>query len=169
MEKKGYIPIEECVDRGIYRIHSRNLEVGAYIAAKAEFIGIREKLGDEYLFGEFHWDTGAPFGTVKPKELLGMVPDDIEVKEHADGYHDYETRRRVELDETPDPDGKYTYKGTRVKGWYFVDSGTDEGQEIAGCITMYQPLFDLLKNEYQDKKGPIGSPEGQSQDTSPDL
>jgi len=80
---KKYIPIDQCVDRGVYRIKSRNLSMGVYRAEVQGFIGIRLKFDDRYLFTEYHYDTGAPFGTVKPKEQIGMLPDNIDCRELA--------------------------------------------------------------------------------------
>jgi hypothetical protein len=67
---RKYIPLEECKDGYLYRISSRNLAFGVYRAEAKGFVGIREKFGNEYLFTEFHYDTGAPFGTVFPKKEL---------------------------------------------------------------------------------------------------
>ena len=71
---KKYIPIPECVNGGFYRIDSRNLSFGVYSEKTKGFVGIREKFGDEYLFTEYHYDTGPPFGTVFPEELLERCP-----------------------------------------------------------------------------------------------
>lgn len=73
----NYIPLNECIDRGIYRIHSRNLSVGVFRESTKGFIGIRYKFGDEYLFEEYHYDNGPPYGTVDPKEQIGVLPDEI--------------------------------------------------------------------------------------------
>jgi hypothetical protein len=82
-----YIPVDECQDRRLYRIHSRNLNiVGVYNAEHQGFIGIREKFGSRYLFMEFHWDTGMPFGTVQPDESTPeILPDDILLAERLEG------------------------------------------------------------------------------------
>lgn len=42
----------EYIDRRLYRLRSRNLSAGVYAANLGEFIGIRDKMGDRYLFGE---------------------------------------------------------------------------------------------------------------------
>lgn len=72
-----HIPIEECKHGGLYRISSRNLSLGVFNEAAQGFIGVRGKFGCYYLFTEYHWDIGVPFGTVRPEELLEMVPDEI--------------------------------------------------------------------------------------------
>jgi len=61
---------EDCKERVLYRIHSRNLEFGVFDAQDGGFIGLREKFGETYIFKEFHYDNGAPFGTVRPEEAL---------------------------------------------------------------------------------------------------
>jgi len=72
-----YIPISECKRGTIYRLHSRNLSYGVFVPEDGNgFIGIREKLGSRYLFTEYHYDNGPPFGTVRPLEVVGSVDDD---------------------------------------------------------------------------------------------
>ncbi len=68
------IPVSECVEGGFYRISSRNLSFGVFVKEWSGFIGVREKFFCEFLFTEFHHDTGPPFGTVVPKEYLGQCP-----------------------------------------------------------------------------------------------
>lgn len=78
----NYIPSEECIDRHLYRINSRNLRTGVFREETGGFVGIRTKFGDRFLFEEFHWDNGEPYGTVKPIEDMGVVlPDDVELEE----------------------------------------------------------------------------------------
>jgi hypothetical protein len=67
------------VTRGIYQIHSRNLDIAVYDGREG-FIGIREKFGSTYLFTEYAWEQGPPFGTVRVEgrvhvgDLLPHVP-----------------------------------------------------------------------------------------------
>ncbi len=73
------IQLTECKHGYLYKIYSRNLTQGVFNKNTKGFVGIRDKFGREYLFTEFHWDTGAPFGTVKPIELIEKCPvDNIE-------------------------------------------------------------------------------------------
>lgn len=69
-----YIPLAKCKHGWLYKIESRNLILGVYREDKKGFVGIRQKFGQEFLFVEFHWDTGAPFGTVKPQKRLEQCP-----------------------------------------------------------------------------------------------
>lgn len=69
-----YIPLAQCKDHYTYIIRSRNLIVGVFRESTGGFMGIREKFGSEYLFEEFHYDTGAPFGTVRPVRVLEQCP-----------------------------------------------------------------------------------------------
>ena len=103
-------PIYRCKEGVIYELHSRNLQCGVFVKAKAGFIGIREKYGERFVFMERHWNTGAPFGTAKPLRRIGVVPKSIPLQECL-GTMDKTTKRRVE------PVGEYD------KGWCFVDTG----------------------------------------------
>ncbi len=69
-----YISLSDCKHGWLYEIMSRNLTMGVFRKDRNGFVGIREKLGDVYLFVENHWDTGAPFGTVKPLKLVEQCP-----------------------------------------------------------------------------------------------
>jgi hypothetical protein len=77
------IPIEDCIFGRVYKIRCRNLSYGVY-DGDSGFIGIRTKFGSRYLFTEYHWDAGAPFGTVRKQEDTGInVPNNINIKDHA--------------------------------------------------------------------------------------
>jgi len=79
--KEDYMPLDQCKKGYLYKIDSRNLSYGVY-DGKQGFIGIREKFGSKYLFTEFHYDQGAPYGTVFPEKELEQVPDRIEICEY---------------------------------------------------------------------------------------
>ena len=68
------IPIDQCQHGWLYRVYSRNLNLGVYRESDRGFVGIREKMGHRFLFTEFHWDTGAPYGTANPLEQLCECP-----------------------------------------------------------------------------------------------
>jgi hypothetical protein len=76
MKHENYIELHQCKKGYLYRISSRNLSIGAY-DGKEGFVGIREKFGNRYLFTEYHYDQGAPFGTVFPLEEIGPLPDNL--------------------------------------------------------------------------------------------
>lgn len=73
-ETPNRIPLSECRHGGLYRIDARNFSLGVFNEHLQGFIGIREKFFDYFLFTEYHWDTGAPYGTVSPLEFLEMCP-----------------------------------------------------------------------------------------------
>ena len=81
MEENTYIPLVECKDRMLYRLSSRNLSLGVYCAENNGFIGLRSKFGSQFLFTEYHWDTGAPYGTACPLEQLEALPAEIALSE----------------------------------------------------------------------------------------
>lgn len=130
------IPLDQCEHGYLYRIRSRNLMTGVFNKESNGFIGIREKFGNEYLFTEYHWDTGAPFGTVHPVEKLAKVPDDIEIKESL-GSFDEVTDRRVAFDKPVAGGGK---------GWYFVDTG-EASQDISAIHRGNRKLEDWIRSQ----------------------
>lgn len=68
------IPADECVRGHLYRLRSRNLVLGVFDGREG-FVGLRYKFDDEpFLFTEYHYDRGAPFGTARPEEALGPCP-----------------------------------------------------------------------------------------------
>ena len=80
------IKMADCVDRGLYRLRSRNLTLGVYRAEVKGFIGIREKFGPLYLDTEYLWEPGPPFGTARSMTFVEQCPVEIEVSEgQSDG------------------------------------------------------------------------------------
>lgn len=69
---------DQCKNRQFYRIRSRNLNFGVFREETGGFFGLRQKFDYIYVFEEFHWDNGPPYGTVTPlEELPEALPDDI--------------------------------------------------------------------------------------------
>lgn len=106
----GMILLSECRPRWLYFIDSRNLTLGVYDEQQKGFIGIRTKFRARFLDTEYHWDTGAPFGTAKPYVALEPLPDDIDLDTSseklrvwldeaefrlADSVTEYENKRRA--------------------------------------------------------------------------
>lgn len=85
MRDKNCIELENCIDGHLYELNSRNLSYGIFTKFNNGFLGIRTKFGHRYLFTEFHWDTGEPFGTASPLKDLGNSPFKLESTaiEHA--------------------------------------------------------------------------------------
>lgn len=71
-----YLPIDQMKSGHLYRIGARNASYGIWVEEEKGFIISRHKFTANYLFVEYHWDTGAPHGTVKPWEDLGRTPFD---------------------------------------------------------------------------------------------
>jgi hypothetical protein len=73
-ENVNYIPIVQCRDSYLYFIIARNSNLGIYNEKDKSFTISRFKFKLNYLFEEDHWDTGEPFGTVKPlKEICEVA------------------------------------------------------------------------------------------------
>ena len=69
------LPIDQCRDRKLYRVTSRNLTLAVFVADTKHFLGLREKFGYVFVDEEFHYELG---GTVRPtEELDATVPDTI--------------------------------------------------------------------------------------------
>ncbi len=128
------VPIKDCIPGRVYRIRSRNLSFGVY-DGKEGFIGIRQKFGDRYLFTEYHWDQGEPFGTVYSQLDLGIdVPDNIPLAESLETI-DKKTQRPVCFDK-PVADGG--------RGWFFLD--TNEASELIRPVSVSnKELFEFLE------------------------
>lgn len=125
---EAFIPKEATIPRGVYLLNSRNIFVGVY-DGDGGFIGIRRKFHDEFLFAEYHWDNGPPYGTVKPYKFLMMLPEDIEVRESS-------PRTCNNCGALVD----WTAEG----GWYHTEPAED-CTELDPVGHIYKPLFDFLK------------------------
>ena len=93
-----YLPIDQLEDSCADLVHARNNYIGIWRASDSAFVILREKLGRLFLFPEFHWDTGEPFGTAKPfVKISGPVGRTREVLDemHARiAYPEYMARTR---------------------------------------------------------------------------
>ena len=78
MNEQEYIPLNECFEGVLYVIKARNANIGIFNVISNCFIIRRIKFGEVFLFQEFHWDTGEPYGTVKPLKILEAVPQEFE-------------------------------------------------------------------------------------------
>lgn len=123
----AYLKLEECKSGCVYELHSRNLSVGVF-DGKDGFIGIRKKFGYRYLFKEYHWDQGPPFGTVKPARQIGEVPIGVPIEESL-GTVDSATRRSVSFDDE--------------RRWYFEDTG-ESSKDICPVNVCNDELFKVL-------------------------
>lgn len=70
----SYITIPNLKPGFIYKIRARNAQFGIWLPQRNSFLISRTKFGNNYLFEEYHWDTGSPHGTVKPLEEIEESP-----------------------------------------------------------------------------------------------
>jgi hypothetical protein len=91
-EDNPRVPIDKCISRRLYKLGCRNLTYGVYDGNEG-FIGIRQKFKHRFLFTEYHWDQGPPWGTVHTVVDTGIdLPEDIELRETIDvGEHSFTT------------------------------------------------------------------------------
>jgi hypothetical protein len=136
--------MDQCVKGGVYRIHSRNLSLGVYDGNQG-FIGIRYKFGDRYLFTEYHWDQGPPYGTVHPIEKIGDLPPEIPCEEVLGSFATHpvtgqeEEVKRHDLKEGEAPHGERHG---------FADEWAKDGTRLPDKLYPYlktnKQLFDFL-------------------------
>ena len=144
------IALENCKDRYLYKIASRNLAYGVFDITQNGFIGIREKFGSRYLFVEYHWDTGEPFGTVSPIHVLDPLPENIACCDEL-GTLDKLTGRPfiTKFESLPD--------GTNKRHKFFTDvepyEAIPESQETHGVIIHNDALFDWLDSKEKEYAG----------------
>jgi hypothetical protein len=131
------ISLADCQRGGIYRIKSRNLPIGVFNGVDG-FIGIREKFWDYFLFTEYHHDTGPPFGTVTPLELIDEIPFRVHLQEY---YPSACSECHLPVEFLPEDEirGKWVHR----KGNTFVDENEIGHYPRPGAYT-YVPLFDHL-------------------------
>lgn len=133
------VPLKDCIKGRVYRLCCRNLRVGVF-DGRDGFIGIRKKFGHRYLFTEYHWEQGAPFGTVSGAVDMEIdVPADIPIAEGL-GSIDENTDRPLAHDgEATNP--HYPDK----KGWWrYTDTDEVAGPEVRALGLMNKALFELL-------------------------
>lgn len=136
------IALDDCKHGYIYLLNSRNLRIGVFNREVKGFVGIREKFGNRFLDIEYHWDTGAPFGTAQVEKDLGILPNDI-VPAASLGSFDESTKRPIKFD-VPIAEGG--------RGWFYTDTGEPD-QTIKPCLNSNLKLFNFLdKYDYNEKK-----------------
>jgi hypothetical protein len=132
------IPLDECVDHGLYRLLSRNLSYGVFRKDCNGFVGLRNKFGLEYLSVEYHRDIGLPLGSASPKGLVGTCP--IYDLREVVGTRDAGTLRDVAFD--------------KMRGWYFLD--TDESSDdIRAVAVANQKLFVWMRGAVASAKDAV--------------
>jgi len=62
----NFIAYEDLVDKEVYIVDARNFKIALFMQVIEGFEGVREKFGTTFIDIEYHYDKGAPFGTVRP-------------------------------------------------------------------------------------------------------
>jgi hypothetical protein len=77
------VPLEDVVLGRAYVIHARNGGIGVAVQEDGQlgYLLHRVKFGNHFLFVEYDWAQGPPFGTAIPLEAIGAEPpvDDTEL------------------------------------------------------------------------------------------
>lgn len=93
------IPLKDCKKGYAYRLEARNFQAGIF-DGDTGFIGLRDKFGSIFLDTEYHWDTGAPFGTVHPIKEIGFYDTNLEKNQKMfDFLEPIQTKIRKEREE----------------------------------------------------------------------
>jgi len=83
-----YIKMDELKNGYLYKILARNASCGIWIEDAKGFLISRTKWGDNFTFVEYHWDTGEPYGTVKPLKEIEKSPFKIgDLEQEAQKSH----------------------------------------------------------------------------------
>ena len=69
-----HLKVEEMKDGYTYIIQARNANVGVWDEHNKCFFISRHKFGSNFLDKEYHWDTGAPYGTARPMGEIEKAP-----------------------------------------------------------------------------------------------
>ena len=67
----NYIPKHELIVGKQYECDARNFTIGTWNGKEFEYM--RSEFGSTFMDTEKHWDDGAPYGTVKPLKLIGVL------------------------------------------------------------------------------------------------
>lgn len=137
MNYEPYVRVPDLQERGLYRLYSRNLDLGVW-DGKEGFIGIRTKFGERFLFKEIHFDLDKYFGTVRPVELTDTLPDDIELVE---GFS------VCNVCDEAEPGFDRERGETAEERWFHVSGRTDH--DVYAVHKMNRPLFDWLDDHLQ--------------------
>jgi len=105
---KVFISLQDCKHNWLYLIDARNAHLGIFNKHTKGFIILRTKGRARYLFTEYHWNNGEPFGTVKPLEEIEdskfeitenfkeFSPDDKELYEKVFRYLDRKNTKKLQ-------------------------------------------------------------------------
>lgn len=130
-----FIPITELKDRFIYRLKSRNLIYGVWDADRQGFMGIREKLGSEYLFMEYEYSTSEVCGTAFALQEMFEIPAEVSLNSILRKFDKHSGRDVIFT--TP------VARGGR--GWVYVDDGASL-DDLSGITAVNNDaLFNILK------------------------
>jgi hypothetical protein len=74
-DSPDYLTIDSIIPGMAYALWARNAYVGIWVSDKQGFLISRYKMRpNPFLFVEYHWDIGEPFGTAKPLRPLEKCP-----------------------------------------------------------------------------------------------
>lgn len=136
----AFLDPETLEDRRIYKLQSRNLLEGVYVAEKQGFIGIRRKFDSEFLFMEYEWSTSETTGTARARLAMDMVPPEVNLVEYI------KTDKQLAVNQ-PLFDILAVLQKTREDAWKaYVDHFKLE--PVAAWDSLYDALHSLRPDEF---------------------
>lgn len=69
-----FLSLEECKDGYLYKIHARCASYGIFREKHSDFMILRTKFYDTFLFEEIHFDASMEHGTAKPLKEIEKSP-----------------------------------------------------------------------------------------------
>ena len=118
------IPMSELKNNYLYEIDCRNQNRGVWIEAQQGFQIARKKFDSTFLFVEYDWETGPPFGTARAFKEIEKAPENQTDEERLNyllshgGMTVYECKRYID-----DPQYK---KWVDQYGWYNFNTGAHD-------------------------------------------
>jgi hypothetical protein len=93
------VPVDAIVLGRAYVIHARNGGIGVAVSSRGRLVYRlhREKFGEHFLFDEWDWAEGKPYGTAIPLRLLEVEPP-LDPEALLDWLAERETECREEID-----------------------------------------------------------------------
>ena len=135
------IPQDQCKDRVLYLLDSRNLSFGVFRTKTCGFLGLRYKFGDVFIDEEDHWDQGSPYGTAKALKELEALPETIQNENYLGSFC-----QKCHQEVKPEA-GNHLHPGR----WQHV-SASDHvvGIPYAGCNKELHNWLEQMEEKYRD-------------------
>ena len=117
--RMDYIKADDLKNGYLYRISARHGQYGIWFDNEGEFILSRHKFGENFLFGEIHWDLSDNHGTAKAFTEIEKTPYTTEDMEKT--YKNNKSDMLRYLNEYEDALTELEDKVGRYKAWIILE------------------------------------------------